>query len=208
MKYLLAGLLLFSCSFSATAQTRIGVHAGYNYNTARIYTNQEKQPTDYVSGFNIGARIKTGFEPPLHFVGMLNYNMRGYTLEPLAGPVQKIETRIHYIDVAPLLNYDFKTGSNNFLSLTLGPTLGIAVSGKQKITENNITKSSAMKFSFSGNYGYANVGIFGGLSHHFNKFFIEGSYHLGVNSINNDEEVDGTNIKNRGFAVNIGYWLK
>ncbi|RYY44621.1 MAG: PorT family protein, partial [Chitinophagaceae bacterium] len=148
------------------------------------------------------------FEPPLHFVGMLSYNLRGYTAIPLTGDTSKIENRIHYIDLAPMLSYDFKTGENSHFSLSIGPVLGVAISGRQKITENGQTNSSKMQFSFSNNYGYFNLGIHNGLSYHFNNWFVEGSYHLGVSSINNNEEVDDTNIKNRGFALTLGYWLK
>jgi len=208
MKYLIVGFFALATSLSSVAQSKFAIQAGYNHSTARVHTLNVKQPTGYVPGFNIGARFKTAFEPPLHFVGMVSYNKRGYTLEPLNGAVSKIETHIHYIDIAPLLNFDISTGGNHHLSITAGPVMGIALSGRQKITENGVTTSSPMKFSVTNNYGYASFAIFNGLSYHFNNMFVEASYHLGVSSINNNEEVDETNIKNRGFGLTLGYWLK
>jgi hypothetical protein len=208
MKYLIAGICAFLISLSSLAQTNIALHAGYTHNTAKVITGNNKQPAGYVPGFSIGARVKTAFEPPLYFVGMISYSLRGYTLNPLAGDTSKLETHIHYIDIAPMLNYDISLGNNRQLSLTVGPVLGVAFSGRQKITENGITSSAPMKFSISNNYGYFNVGIHNGISYRFNKMFIEGSYHLGVSSINNNEEMDNTNIKNRGFALSVGYWFK
>lgn len=208
MKYLITGLLALVLS-SSSAQSRFGIQAGYNHNTARIHTLNTKQSTGYVPGFNIGARFKTAFEPPLHFVGVVSYNMRGYTYKPVGASITKIQTTIHYIDIAPMLNYDFNSLSDDHhVSFTAGPVMGIAFSGRQKITENGVTTSSPMKFSFSDNYGYASFAIHTALSYHFNNKFIEGSYHLGISSINNNEEIDETNIKNRGFAITLGYWLK
>ena len=208
MKYLIAGICALTLSFSSIAQSKIAIHAGYNHNTAKVFKGDTKQPTGYVPGFNIGARIKTAFEPPLHFVGMLSYNLRGFTIEPLTGDTGKIETHIHYIDIAPLLSLDFKTGGTSYISLTAGPVVGIALAGRQKLTENGITTSAPMKFDISKDYGYANFALHTGIGYHFNKMFIEAVYHLGFNSINNYEEVDNINIKNRGFAVSLGYWLR
>jgi hypothetical protein len=208
MKYFIIALFAVLPSLSSLAQTDFAISAGYNHNTARIKQLNTKQPTAYVPGFNIGLRVKTGFEPPLHFVGMLSYNRRGFILDLPGNDTTRLETSIHYVDLAPMLNYDFAVGTSNKFSLIAGPVLGIALSGKQKYTINEMTSTSPMKFSISNNYGLFNVGILTGLSYQFNKIFIEGTYHIGVTSINNNEEFDNTNIKNRGFALNIGYWFK
>ena len=195
-------------SLACQAQTNFAVSAGYNHNTARVLIDNVKQPTGYLPGFNISARVKTAFEPPLHFVGLIAYNLRNATIEPLSGTVEKKEINIHYLDLAPLLSFDFAAGSKRTITLTAGPMLGMALGGRQKITENQTTTASPMKFSMSGNYGFANIAILSGISFQFNKLFVEATYHLGVNSINNEEEFDNTNIKNRGFALSLGYWLK
>lgn len=208
MKYLFTGAFTFAIYFTSVAQSKFAVMAGYNHSSVRIHVLDKKQPTEYVPGFNAGLRFKTAFEPPLHFVGMLSYNLRGYIFKPLSGPVTRVETHMHYIDIAPMLNYDFKTGAKNHISLTVGPVMGIAITGRQKITENGTTTSSAMNFSVSKDYGLSSFAIHNGISYHFNNMFIEGAYNLGVSSINNNEETDDTNIKNRGFALSFGYWLK
>ena len=208
MKYLIAGCLFLLASLSTVAQTELAVHAGYNHNTASVDIAGKKQSTGYLPGIHIGGRIKTGFEPPLYFVGMLSYNLRGFVLKPSVGDTSRLEARIHYIDIAPMLNYDFKLNANNKIGIIVGPAIGVALSGKQKITEDGATRNEQMKLSFSNNYGYVNVGIQAGLNYQFNKMFLEGTYHLGVTSINNNEEFDDTNIKNRGFAISLGYWFK
>ena len=211
MKYFITAALAIIVALSCPAQTNFAISAGYNHNTGRVHTKNIQQPTGYVPGYNVTARVKTAFEPPLNFVGLIAYNKRGYTLQPLMGDTINKEISIHYIDLAPILSYDLVSVNKNKLTLFAGPMLGMALSGKQKITEKgtpvNTTTSSPMKFSLTGYYGYVNAAIHSGISFQFNKIFIEGTYHLGLTSINNDEEVDRTNIKNRGFAINLGYWF-
>ncbi len=208
MKHLFLSALLVISLTAATAQTKIAVKAGYNHTTARIHINDIKQPTGYMPGINLGVQVKAEFEPPLHFTGLLSYNMRGYSLTPLAGDSQKVETKIHYINLAPLLSYDIATGRNTHITLTAGPMAGLGFSGTQDITEAGITSSSKMKFSTSGNYGLFDLAIYNSIGYHFEKIFVEASYYLGFVSINNNEETDRTNIKNRGLGLSIGYYLR
>ncbi|MFT3981427.1 MAG: outer membrane beta-barrel protein [Ferruginibacter sp.] len=206
MKYLYTVLFIVLISTGSYGQTKFAISGGYNHNSARILKNNDKQTTGDVPGFNLGVRMETEFEPPLHFTAFLGYNTRGYTYQAL--PDSSVETRIHYIDLAPTFSFNFKTTESSHLNLFAGPLLGIAFSGKQTTKVNGTSSSSDMKFSFSGSYGYANLAIHAGLGYHFRQFFVEGSYHLGLNSINNEEETDHTNIKLRGFSVNLGYWLR
>jgi hypothetical protein len=198
-------ITLLSC-LSLSAQVKFAISAGYNHNTARIHKNNVLQQTGDVPGANVNFRVETDFEAPLYFSGMIGYSMRGY--EYKSRPDSTIKTNIHYVDIAPMFNYHIKTGNKNYINLFAGPLVGLAISGKQKINYNGETVSEPMKFSLSGYYGLANVAVQSGIAFHFDKWFIEGLYHLGVNSINNEEETDQTNIKNRGISLNIGYWLR
>jgi hypothetical protein len=159
-------------------------------------------------GINLGVQLKADFEPPLQFTGLLSYNMRGYSLTPLAGDIEKVETKIHYLNLAPLLSYDIATGNTTHFTLTTGPMAGFGFSGTQKITEAGVTNASKMRFSTSGNYGLFDLAIYNSIGYHFDKIFVEASYYLGFVSINNNEETDRTNIKNRGLAISVGYYLR
>ncbi len=208
MKHLVLSAVLLITLSAATAQTRLAVKAGYNHTTARVHIKDVKQPTGYQPGVNLGLQLKAGFEPPLHFTGLVSYNMRGYTLTPLVGDTDRLETRMHYLNIAPMLSYDIATGKTTHITLTAGPMAGLAFSGTQKITTAGVTNSSKMKFSTSSNYGLFDLAIYNSLGYHFDKIFIEASYFLGFVSINNNEEKDRTNIKNRGFGVSLGYYLR
>lgn len=195
-------------SFLASAQTRIAIKGGYNHSTARVLVDNVNQPTGFMPGINLGMQVKTSFEPPLHFTGLVSYNLRGFSVTPLNGTIQKIETRLHYINLAPLLTYDIATDEQHHISLTTGPMAGLGFSGTQKITEAGVTNSSKIKFSTSENYGLFDLAIYNSIGYHFNKIFIEASYYWGFVSINNNEETDKTNIKNRGFGLSLGYYIK
>lgn len=208
MKHLVITAALLLLVSIAKSQTRIAVKGGYNHSTARIHINEVKQATGSIPAANLGLQLKADFEPPLHFVGLLMYNMRGYSLMPVNNDTQKIETHIHYINLAPLLSYDIAAGKNGHITLTTGPMGGLAFSGTRKITEDGKTSSSKMLFSTTGNFSPIDLAIYNSIGYHFDKFFIEASYHLGFVSINNNEEVDKTNIKNRGLGLSLGYYIK
>lgn len=206
MKIWMAVLFISVLGLGTHAQTRIALSAGYNYNSARIHRNNQLQTTGSKPGFNLGMRVQAEFEPPLYFTGILQYNMRGYTYQVL--PDSSMETSMHYIDMAPTLNVNFNTGEQSHITLFAGPLLGIAFKGRQTITRDGQSQNSDMKFSLNGDYGFANFAIHSGAAYHFNRFFIEGAYHLGLSSINNEEEFDRTNIKHRGFSINLGFWIR
>jgi hypothetical protein len=134
--------------------------------------------------------------------------MRGYTLNPINSDTQKIETRLHGINLAPLLSYDIPAGKNAHITLTAGPMAGISFSGTEKITEAGGIRSSKIIFSTTDHFSPFDLAIYNSIGYHFDKFFVEASYHLGFVSINNNEEFDKTNIQNRGFGLSLGYYIK
>jgi hypothetical protein len=208
MKHLVLSAVLMITVFAVTAQTRLALKAGYNHNTARIHIKDVKQPTGYQPGFNLGIQLKAAFEPPLHFTGLVSYNTRGFTLTPLEGDTDRVETTMHYLNIAPMLSYDIATGKSTHFTLTAGPMAGLGLSGTQKITAAGETNSSKMKFSTASDYGVFDLAIYNSLGYHFDKMFIEASYYLGFVSINNNEESDRANIKNRGFGLSLGYYIR
>lgn len=209
MKYLmfLSVALCFS-TLTATAQTRLAIKGGYNHTTGRVHINNIKQPSGWQPGVNLGIQLTADFEPPLHFTGLLSYNGRGFTYTPLTGDIQKVETSSHYVNLAPLLSYDIPTRQQQHVTLTVGPMAGLGLAGTQKVTKAGTTTTSKMTFSTSSNYGLFDLAIYSSIGYHFNKFFVEGSYYLGFVSVNNNEELDKTNLKNRAVGISIGYYLR
>jgi len=208
MKLLFSIALVLSCCFSSIAQTKIAIKAGFNYSTARAYFNDVKQSTGFVPGANLAIQLKTEFDGPLHFSPYIAYSNRGYVIKSKNATGDKTRNSIHYIDVAPVLSLDFVTGSNKSFVIGFGPLAGLAIAGTEKTTIAGVTTSQKMRFTTSKDYGLFDLGLHTSLGYHFNKLFVEVAYQYGFASINNNEEIDKRNIRNRTFSLNIGYFIR
>jgi Outer membrane protein beta-barrel domain len=202
--------ILFSLFFTQTLfcqANKWAIRAGYNYTSARASYAGVKQSVTAKSGFGLAVMAKIEFDGILHFSPYVGYNMKGFIINPKTGTIKKEEYTFHYFDIAPLLSVDLPVGENTFV-ISAGPILGITNFGSQKITTtNNVTTSEKIKFGY-GSYGMFDLSLTGSLGYHFKKIFIEAAYTPGLANINNNEEFDGRNIRNRMLSLNIGYYFK
>ncbi len=208
MKFLFAVLFTTFSLLHTTAQTRLAVRGGFNYSTARAYFSNKKQSVDFVPGANFGIQLKTAFDGPLHFSPYISYSNRGYIINSASNNGDKTKNSIHYVDVAPILSLDFKVSGENTFVIGVGPTAGLAISGTEKTIVNGVTTSSKMDFSTSKNYGLFDFGLHTSLGYHFRKMFVEVAWQHGLTSINNNEELDNRNIRNRTLSINLGYYFR
>lgn len=175
--------------------------------TARVYINDDKQVNQYKNGFDIGLQMKTAFDVNLFFSPSIVFSSRGYVYLPVNDSITKYDNRIQYLDIVPALSYDFHPGKN-ILTLSLGPQISYALSGTEKTTLNDTVTAQKMQFSIDENYGVVDLGFNIGISYHFKKIFLEALYQGGFANINNNVAIDGRNIRNRMFCLNLGYYLK
>ncbi|MEO6490269.1 MAG: porin family protein [Ferruginibacter sp.] len=206
LKPLISCILLICCSISQ-AQTRLAVKGGFNYSTARAYYNSVKQSTGYVAGANFRIQAETIFEGRLYFTPSISYNSRGYVIRADSNRNDENRSIIHYGSIAPLLSFHFGDPGKS-LFLTAGPILGVAISGREKIKVNNITATSKMKFTTTSEYGLFDLGLYGALGYKIKAISVEAGYYFGFASINNNEELDKRNIRNRSFNITLGYYFK
>lgn len=220
-------ILLITLGFfvEGNAQTKIAIRGSYDYTTARVhYVNESlgtdvKQPNGYKNGYGIGFLFKIPFDDVLHFSPYICYSKRGYSFKPKADTIAKYDNSIHYIDIVPALSGDFPVGEKkNTLVLSGGPLLGIALSGKEKITQNQITTTRKMKFSTDGDYSMFDLGFSFSLGFHTPQMFVEAGYVIGQANINSNFNVqpnpldpstrDVRNIRNRMLTFSVGYYIK
>jgi hypothetical protein len=208
MKPIFIVLLFTTSTYNLFSQTnKWAIKAGYNYTSAKATYAGEKQSVTAKSGFGIAVTTKMDFDGILHFSPYVGYNMKGFIINPKTGGIKKEEYTIHYFDIAPLLSVDFPVGENTFV-ISGGPILGITNFGNQKITTtSNVTTSEKIKFGFGG-YGWFDLSLTASVGYHFKKMFVEAGYTPGLANINNNEEFDGRNIRNRMLSLNIGYYFK
>ena len=208
MKFLLTTVFAFSCFCHSHAQTKIAIKGGFNFSTARAYYHDVRQTTGFVPGGNLAIQLKTAFDGVLHFSPYIAYSSRGFIIKSGNSAGDKTRNFIHYIDIAPVLSFDFVTGKDKSLVIGVGPVASLAVGGTEKTTLAGITSSAKMHFTTSKDYGLFDFGLHTSIGWHLKKFFIEAAYQYGFASINNNEELDKRNIQNRAFSLNFGYYIK
>ena len=189
------------------AKTKLAIIGGANMSTARVYQNDIKLDSKFIPGYGIGFLFEIPFEGKLYFSPGFAYNRRGYEYTPTSGSITKYRNTIHYIDITPELSLFIPSGQSAF-SISAGPYLGVAIAGTEKTTTATATNSSKMKFSLSGNYGFMDLGLGGGVGFHTKKILVAANVQFGLANINNNVENDFRNIRNRMFSLQLGYYLK
>lgn len=207
MRSIIAVLTVFTTITTANAQVKIAVKGSWNYSTAKAVYTGVNQSTGYTNGFGLGVLAKVPFDGILHFSPSVMINNRGFIINPSTGTNKKEQYSITYLDLIPALSVDFEDG-NNTVSIALGPDFGFTNFGKLKATDmNNVTTSQKMKFGYGG-YGWFDLGLNTSVAYRMKKVFVELSYFNGLANINNNEETDGRNIRNRMLSLNVGYYFK
>ncbi|GAB2806986.1 porin family protein [Ferruginibacter profundus] len=189
------------------AQVRVAAKAGWNYSTATAMYSGVKQPTDFTFGFGAGVYAKVPFEGVLNFAPSVMVNKRGFIVKPLTGTNKTEQYSITYLDIIPSFSFDFPHKSNSF-AFAIGPDFGFTNFGKLKATNNNnVTTTEKLKFGY-GQFGWFDLGLNASVSYHMKKIFVEAGYLHGLASINNNEEIDQRNIRNRMISLNLGFYIR
>lgn len=208
MKQIITALICITLANHTIAQDhKWAIKAGYNYTSGRVVYGGIKQPVNGKSGFGVAGMVKIPFDGVLHFSPYVGYNMAGFVVTPNSGSNKKEDFTIHYFTITPALSADIPIGENTFV-ISGGPYLGLTKFGRIKTTDaSNNTTNEKITFGYGG-YGMFDLGLTAGIGYHFNKMFVEANYTPGLTSINNNEELDGKNLRNRTFSLNIGYYFR
>lgn len=195
------------------SQVRAGIFGGPQMTSAKYKVNEEKQPTQFKPGFQMGAALNVPFENQLYFGPAVYYSMKGYKVtleEPSFPPTEKAinnETTIHTIEIAPLLQLDFSNQPSHFF-VKFGPAIDFAFSGKEKFDTIGGTSpvKRSMKFAFS---EYGRVTAQGILHFGFESekgYSVFAHYAEGMGSLNNAD--NGPSIKHRIVGLSIGWYFQ
>jgi hypothetical protein len=204
-------LIILSSKFSFS-QVIFGVFGGPQMTTAKYKVREEKQATEFKPGFQLGATMKVPFDNRLYFAPTAYYSMKGYkvTLQDSAFPPTQVaknnDTRIHTIEVAPLLQYDFSNQPSHFF-IKLGPALDFAFSGTEKFDTIGGTApiKRSMNFSFT-EYGRVTAQAILHLGFESGKgYFVFAHYAEGLGGLNNAD--NGPTIKHRIVGLSFGWFF-
>jgi outer membrane protein with beta-barrel domain len=210
-KIVIYSVTLLYC-ISAISQTQLGILGGVHGSSALYAIKNVKQPTDFKFGFHVGVNCKIPFDNRLTFIPTLSYSMMGYKAtfnQPSYPPdllAKDNDTRMHEIDVDPLLQYDLTKTSDHFF-LRAGPSFNFVISGQEKFNlSTGETIDRNMKFSVTGGYGRYLAGIIAQVGYETSRgVTIYAQYMQQLMSMNN--ELDGPNIRNRMVGVTVGKFL-
>jgi len=210
--------VVFICTFFllcgvAFSQVRVSVFGGPQMTTAKYKVKEEKQPTQFKPGFQLGASLKVPFENQLYFGPAIYYSMKGYKVNlnsPSFPPSEKAinnQTTIHTIEVAPLLHLDLSNQPSHFF-VKIGPAIDFAFSGKEKFdTIDGIAPvERSMRFAFT---EYGRVTAQGILHFGFESekgYTVFAHYAEGMGSLNNAD--NGPRIKHRIVGLSIGWFFQ
>jgi hypothetical protein len=206
MKKNITVFTLLLIATSTFAQVKIGVKGGWNYASAKAVYSDVKQSTSFINSMGIGITAKVPFDGVLNFSPSVMVNKRGFIVKPTSGVNSKEQYSITYVDLIPAFSVFFPKKNNSF-AISLGPDFGFTNFGKLKYTDSTGTTSKKIKFGY-GSIGWFDIGLNASISYHTKKIFIEAGYLYGLSSINNNEEYDQRNIRNRVFSLSIGYFFK
>lgn len=205
-KIIVAGCVLLLGQI-AIGQVKIATKGSWNFASAKAVYNGVKQSTDINNGFGLGVTAKVPFDGLLHFNPSVMVNKRGFIIKPDSGNITKEQYSITYVDLIPSLSMYLHSGKNQ-VSISLGPNFGFTKFGNYKTTDkNNVTTKQKIKFGYGG-IGWVDLGLNASVGYHLKKVFFELNYLHGLSSINNNEEFDKRNIRNRVVGINFGYYFK
>ncbi len=209
-KTIITSFFIFSTIVSFS-QVKLGIFGGPQVTSAKYKIEGETQPIDKKYGAQLGANLKVPFENNLYFAPALYYNLKGYHVtlnKPAFPPSDKAinnDTRIHTVETAAMLQYDFSKKPSHFF-LKSGFALDFVVSGREKFdTQPRGTVSRKMKFSFT-DYGLVSASA----NFHFgyetaNGLILFAHYAHGIGSMNNADY--GPRIFHRIAGISLGYYL-
>ena len=195
-------LMILLTSSSLIAQTKIGLTAGASFANIKAKA----------SGISVSGKTKAGFTGGLFIDFPLNST---FSFQPALNFVQKgskssdetysDELNYNYLEIP--LNFVY---NNSGFFIGAGPSISSGLSGKEKYVDKQDPSQSentkvifgsdddeAKRFEFGANVltGYKFAG----------GFMVSANYNLGLSNIANSDVREGGTVKNRYFAVKIGY---
>ncbi len=158
------------------------------------------------AGITAGIFVSAPLSTNITFQPALNFVQKGYTVKDDFG-TEKVN--FNYIEL--LLNFVYNTSVSHGLFIGAGPSLAYGISDNDKFKySNGSMPDENQKIHFGSDADKVKVFDFGAnfiIGYELKEgFLIAGNYNLGLGKINNNDgsEPDGT-VKNRYFAVKIGY---
>lgn len=213
-----SAILLFFC-IGLHAQMDFGVKMGYNIATG-IYSPKDKVGVKSISAFQVGILSEIEINRIL-FSSNLLFSQKGNYLDDTKNNVDAgnmVTYRLNYLETDLLLGYRFKLSSNSDLSVTVGPYIGIGLSGTEKgkgtLFGGPLNIDRKIYFSNSKNSTYTqnyirpiDFGLDFNASLKYKKYFLYLNFNRGF-SKRGILDYSSTISKNQVLSIGFGYLFK
>lgn len=203
------GLTVSSLAFKANAQTsqtaandqmRFGIRAGANFmNMGKLEFLNQSYSTDSKAGFQVGVYGDLPMGGGFAFLPEIMFIQKGAKLnETVAGNTAELDTKVSYIDVPLLIGYK----PTPELTVFAGPQVSFLLSQKSTglLNDDAQTESTDTK-DFSKSLAGGTVGLGYSITPNIN---VNARYMMDFQKALKDD-VNQDKIKNKGFALSLGY---
>lgn len=177
----------------------LGVKAGLNM---AQFSGKDLGNVDFIWGFAFGGFVFWDIGEHFRIQPELLFNIKGSQKEdPIIEKMDKMSTKLTYLDVPVLIKYKIRTKGKLKLNIFFGPTLGWNIKANMMlesggdISEEDIDNIKNIDFGLI--VGFGSIFI--------NKITVDLRYYQGLISINAADKT--RNEKNRVLSLMLGYCL-
>lgn len=203
-----------------------GVRAGMNVATAGgNFKDGIKDYMDFKSrvGFHVGVIADVELSEKFYLQPGLYFTTKGLKAEDKEGSYFDIKYNLNYLELPILASYRFNLSDNVQWQINAGPYFAVGVGGKVKETEFDSYEDKKFEYEYDA-FGVADedsdeekgglkrfdAGLSFGTGITYNKIYFGIKYDLGLANIADkkawtDENGKGQKIRNRNFAISVGY---
>ncbi len=200
-------LMILLTSYSLSAQTQIGVTAGVTFANVKAKIEDISLSPKSKTGFTAGLFADVPLSSNFSFQPALNFVQKGYEDED-----DTYSDKLSYSYMEIPLNFVYSTKNNEGFFIGAGPSMAFGLSGKEKYVDKlDPSNSEDTKIKFgSGEEEIKRFELAANVLSGYkfaNGFLFAVNYNLGLNNIQNGDANEIGTIKNRYFAVKLGYIL-
>ena len=188
-----------------TVNAQLGINLGFapqTYTTKITIGGNEVKDDLNMTGFFVGVNYNINLTGDLNVSAGAQFRMN--TSSDEEGSLKTSMNQM-LIDVPVLFNYGLNLTDDIKISVFLGPTFSLGLSGSSKLTIANVEGDPVDWYDKDGiNRSRFDIAGTAGLSVSFQGIRLFGGYNMGLLNLDSD---DNTTIKGRNWFIGLGYAL-
>lgn len=195
-------LMILLVSVASKAQTNAGFTFGGTYSSVTAKSSGISISFKSKAGITAGLFADVSLSNNLSFQPALNFVQKGFKLEQ-----DDVKAVVSYNYLELPLNILYRTQKDHGFFIGAGPSIAYGLSGKEKYNDSQNSEDTKVKFgSGDDEVKPLEFGVNALAGYKFaNGFLFSVNYNLGLSNIQNGNSDETGTVKNRYFALKIGY---